>query len=201
MKNKTILVETPELLEVYNSYNQLVSESKFVSYKQFFASVLLKLNSSFNSKEFENFEEQVKKAFKNKYDLLFQKFVITFNLNPKFSLNKLVPMLAKYESSNNQAISFKTQSFDLVVNPDENIDELNLEIAKYQKVDGEVYLTENPNQNEDKFEILLNEINLSLLRLLLGGYVVEILPNIVLFISKYTNALKLFFNNNILKEE
>lgn len=49
-----------------------------------------------------------KEGFEKKFDLVLDDFVITFNVNLKYSNDILVPMLAEKENSNTEAINLKT---------------------------------------------------------------------------------------------
>ncbi|MCU9939445.1 DUF2714 domain-containing protein [Mycoplasmopsis felis] len=48
---------------------------------------MLRINSSFNSTEFQNLSEQIEYAIANKYDILFDEFTVNFNLVPKYNTN------------------------------------------------------------------------------------------------------------------
>lgn len=112
LKNKRKF--TPEeqaLFNLYSDYESLAKGSEFISFSKFFASVLLKINIGFQSKEFKHFESEIKQAFETKRDLIFRDFIINFNVVLKFSANVLVPTIANSESSNDLAFVF-TKSED-----------------------------------------------------------------------------------------
>ena len=92
-------------------------------------------------------------AVNKKYDLVYKDFVITYNLNPKFGLNNLVPMLNTYESSNNEAINLKSSSNRMM---NKFLTNLNAEINNllltkyYVEVIPETILYTSDNTNELK---------------------------------------------------
>lgn len=116
------------LFDVYEDFLKLKQDSALVSYDQLIASVLFKNNLGFNSKVYEVFYNSHTKAIENKHELVFDSFVITFNINPKFSLNKLVPMLAKTQSSNSHGINLKNANDQIMnqflVDYNQNINQL-----------------------------------------------------------------------------
>lgn len=105
---------TPEeqaLFNLYSDYESLSKGPEFISFSKFFASVLLKINTGFQSKEFKHFENEIKQAFETKRDLIFKDFVINFNVVLKFSTSVLVPTISTSESSNDLSFVF-TKSQD-----------------------------------------------------------------------------------------
>ncbi|ACF07157.1 Protein of uncharacterised function (DUF2714) [Metamycoplasma arthritidis] len=96
-----------QLFDAYQAYNDARAEDSFIKYDKLIASVLLKNNISFNSEIYIKFVEKMTMAINKHYDLLFRDFVITFNVNGRFGNDLLVPMIANFESSNNEAINFR----------------------------------------------------------------------------------------------
>ncbi|WFQ90059.1 DUF2714 domain-containing protein [Mycoplasma feriruminatoris] len=108
MKKKEI--KKPELgsFEVFDLYKEIVNNNSYIDYQKLLASVLLECKLGFSSKEYLEFEKMYKEGFEKKFDLVLDDFVITFNVNLKYSNDILVPMLAEKENSNTEAINLKT---------------------------------------------------------------------------------------------
>ncbi|EOA07082.1 Hypothetical protein MYEA_5430 [Mycoplasma yeatsii 13926] len=102
-KNSIINLET---FDVFDLFKKTKASQNYISYKKLIASVLLGSNLGFNSDQYLEFEEMTNKALENKFDLLLKDFVISFNVDHKYGLNILVPILTDKESTNNEAISF-----------------------------------------------------------------------------------------------
>ncbi|WP_430000973.1 MSC_0623 family F1-like ATPase-associated protein, partial [Mycoplasmopsis bovis] len=66
----------------------------------------LDCNLGFNSHEYVKFSSNFYEALSKKFDIVLEKFVITFNVNHKFSLDALVTMLKSSEDSNTEAVNF-----------------------------------------------------------------------------------------------
>lgn len=103
-KNKE---QEKQLFDAYHAYDDARAQDAFIKYDKLIASVLLKNNISFNSEIYTKFIDKMTMAIKKHYDLLFRDFVITFNVNPRFGADLLIPMIATNESSNNEAINFR----------------------------------------------------------------------------------------------
>ncbi|AGJ90820.1 DUF2714 domain-containing protein [Mycoplasma putrefaciens] len=101
--------------DLFSLFNQLTNSQDYISYKKLIASVLLKANLGFSSEQYHQFEKMTEQALKNKYDLLLNDFVISFNVDLKYGFNILVPVLISQESTNNEAISFVSHT-DLKLN-------------------------------------------------------------------------------------
>ncbi|AJK51401.1 DUF2714 domain-containing protein [Mycoplasma capricolum subsp. capripneumoniae] len=110
MKKKE--VKKPELgsFKVFDLYKEIINSNSYIDYQKLLASVLLECKLGFNSKEYLEFVKMYQEGFEKKFDLVLADFVITFNVNLKYSNDILVPMLADRESSNTQAINLKTNT-------------------------------------------------------------------------------------------
>ena len=110
MKNNNIK-PVENIFDVFSEFESAKSNSNFVSYDKFMSSILLKNNIGFSSAIYEKFDSDFKKALENKYNILFENFIITFNVNLKYSSDILVPMITNLEPSNNETINFKDLNF------------------------------------------------------------------------------------------
>ncbi|WP_322901147.1 MSC_0623 family F1-like ATPase-associated protein [Mycoplasmopsis felis] len=159
-QKKELTTETQELFDLYADYKKIQKDSKFISYKKLLASILLRINSSFNSTEFQNLSEQIEYAIANKYDILFDEFTVNFNLVPKYSTNVLVPTLSSAESSTNEGF----------------------------------LLTSSTTSD---FQVIVEQLNKEIWKLLGESYFVEFLPKMILFVSSQSGSLKLFFDKSL----
>ncbi|QSF13619.1 DUF2714 domain-containing protein [Mycoplasma sp. Mirounga ES2805-ORL] len=156
-KNKNTKLDKTNLFDVYKHYKEIKEDPFFISFDKLTASVLIKSQLGFDSKVFNDFEKQIQKAINNKYEILFRNFVISFNVNLKFSADILVPIVTSKLSSNSETINFKSSN----------------EISK------------------DNFLSIYNEIIYQLLK---QGNYLEVLPNLIVHLSKSTNSLKVSFS-------
>lgn len=92
--------------DVYQVYEQAKMSTNFISYDKFMSSLLFNNNLGFESDIYKRFFNEFSSAFLEKKDVIFSKFIITFNVNLKFSSNALVPMIVYNETSNNESIVF-----------------------------------------------------------------------------------------------
>ncbi|AXE60534.1 hypothetical protein DA803_00255 [[Mycoplasma] phocae] len=106
MKNKAQQIKNEEIFNFYAEYEKLTQSEKFISFDKFYATILLKINENFESELFEKFKRDFQLALTNKYELIFEKFVIGFNIDLKFSVSALIPILTDKESSATLAINF-----------------------------------------------------------------------------------------------
>lgn len=95
-----------EIVDLYKNYKNKRQESNFVSYDQLYSYVLLKANQGFNSELYKKYEQSYQNALKNKHNLEFADFVISFNLDPKYSQTLLIPIITSKTTSNNIAVNF-----------------------------------------------------------------------------------------------
>ncbi|WP_412031486.1 DUF2714 domain-containing protein [Metamycoplasma buccale] len=158
--NKKITLENQALLDFFADYKETITKENYVKFEKLMASVLLKNNLGFTSPLYVEFFEAMQLALEKKYDIVYKEFVITFNINPKFGLDMLVPMLDDKESSNNEAINFK--------------------------------FSKKPEMNK-----FLDDMNKEIGALLLANNYIEIIPNVVLYVSENTNQLKLLFSETV----
>lgn len=160
-QKKELTTETQELFDLYADYKKIQKDSKFISYKKLLASILLRINSSFNSTEFQNLSEQIEYAIANKYDILFDEFTVNFNLVPKYSIKCIcISTLSSVESSSNEGF----------------------------------LLTSSTTSD---FQVIVEQLNKEIWKLLGESYFVEFLPKMILFVSSQTGSLKLFFDKSL----
>ena len=144
--------EQQAIVDFYDDYKTIITnQERFISFDKLIASVLLKDMLGFDSEAYIQFNDMLMMAVNKKYDLVYKDFVITYNLNPKFGLNNLVPMLNTYESSNNEAINLKSSSNRMM---NKFLTNLNAEINNllltkyYVEVIPETILYTSDNTNE-----------------------------------------------------
>lgn len=99
-------LENNSMFNIYNEFEEAKMSADFVDYNKLMAQVLLDCNLGFNSHEYVKFSSNFDEALSKKFDIVLEKFVITFNVNHKFSLDALVPMLKSSEDSNTEAVNF-----------------------------------------------------------------------------------------------
>ncbi|MCS4536540.1 DUF2714 domain-containing protein [Mycoplasma sp. CSL7475-4] len=92
------------LFNLYDAYEQKRQSKNFISFQQLHASILLSIGEGFESKVFKTIEERVQLALSKKYDIIFNKFIISFGRIIKFSQHILLPILTKEESSSNDVV-------------------------------------------------------------------------------------------------
>ncbi len=151
-------LENNSMFNIYNQFEEAKMSADFVDYNKLMAQVLLDCNLGFNSHEYVKFSSNFDEALSKKFDMVLEKFVITFNVNHKFSLDALVPMLKSSEDSNTEAVNFASSQ-------------------------------------EPKFNNLLKLYNKLINDLVIANNkYVELFPNIIVFMSKNTNSLKILFD-------
>ncbi len=99
-------LENNSMFIIYNQFEEAKMSADFVDYNKLMAQVLLDCNLGFNSHEYVKFSSNFDEALSKKFDMVLEKFIITFNVNHKFSLDALVPMLKSSEDSNTEAVNF-----------------------------------------------------------------------------------------------
>ncbi|AZZ65716.1 DUF2714 domain-containing protein [Metamycoplasma phocicerebrale] len=150
-KNKKI---SPELFDVYTDYKDSQKKENLTTYNQLVASALFKNNLGFKSELYLKFLDLLNEALKKRHDMVFEDFVVTFNINPKFSQNILVPMISNVESSNTEAINLKDSSKSEIYN--QFLQDFNEEISKalnagnYVEIIPNFLLYISPNTNQLK---------------------------------------------------
>ncbi|QBF34603.1 DUF2714 domain-containing protein [Mycoplasmopsis phocirhinis] len=92
------------LFDLYAEYEQKRESKNFVSFTQLHASVLLSFGDGFEAQSFKTIQQRVNLAQNKKYDIVFNKFVISFERITKYSSNILSPVIAQGESSTNDAV-------------------------------------------------------------------------------------------------
>ncbi|WP_432790457.1 DUF2714 domain-containing protein [Mycoplasmopsis bovis] len=99
-------LENNSMFNIYNQFEEAKMSADFVDYNKLMAQVLLDCNLGFNSHEYVKFNSNFDEALSKKFDIVLEKFVITFNVNHKFSIDALIPMLKSSEDSNTEAVNF-----------------------------------------------------------------------------------------------
>ncbi|WP_027334140.1 MSC_0623 family F1-like ATPase-associated protein [Mycoplasma elephantis] len=142
----------------YSDYENYITLDNFISYDKLLATSLFKSKVNFESDIYEKFKKNIDLAIYKKWNLVFKDFVISFNIDPKYGNNTLVPVLIKNEQTNSEAINF---------------------------------IPEKENDGYNSFlEILNNELSF----LLNNMYIVELIPGLIVFISKNTKNKKVLFS-------
>ena len=78
--------EQQAIVDFYDDYKTIIiNQERFISFDKLIASVLLKDMLGFDSEVYVQFNDMLMMAVNKKYDLVYQDFVITYNLNPQFS--------------------------------------------------------------------------------------------------------------------
>ncbi|SYV97580.1 MSC_0623 family F1-like ATPase-associated protein [Mycoplasmopsis edwardii] len=99
------------IFDLYKNYNNLINENKdkLISFETLMSKPLLVNNLGFSSNEFNIIKNRISEAIDNKYNLIFDEFTITFNLNLKYSQSVMIPMIANELSlSDNYSINFSS---------------------------------------------------------------------------------------------
>ncbi|MXR08591.1 DUF2714 domain-containing protein [Mesomycoplasma hyorhinis] len=99
-----------EVVDLYKNYKLKRQTTHFVSYDQLYSYVLLKTHQGFHSELYKKYEQNYKNALANKRNLEFSNFVISFNLDLKYSQKLLVPIVITKGTSNDLAINFVSSS-------------------------------------------------------------------------------------------
>ncbi|PYF43606.1 MSC_0623 family F1-like ATPase-associated protein [Metamycoplasma alkalescens] len=105
------LLETNKKIELLNQeFENFKNQNNFISFDKLISTVLLKSNLDKNKNEEKILFDWIKKASEQKYDLVFDAFVISFNLEPNLNNLYLAPTLSKNQSSNFETIDFSSDS-------------------------------------------------------------------------------------------
>ncbi|MBU4690543.1 DUF2714 domain-containing protein [Mycoplasma sp. ES3157-GEN-MYC] len=97
-----------KLINLYETYSSILKNNDFITFEQLNASVLLSLGLGFESPVFIEFMNKINTALDNKQDIIFNNFVINFNIEQKFSPNILVPIIKENTSSTNLCVNLST---------------------------------------------------------------------------------------------
>ncbi|UUD35107.1 DUF2714 domain-containing protein [Mycoplasmopsis caviae] len=106
-KKETSQVEKTQLFNVYEQYEQIVQNEKFINFEKFYATLLLENNLGFNHDLFKTYMSKIDEAVTKKFNLVFNGFVVSFNLNLKYSKTTLVPTVSFKEDPNTESVNFK----------------------------------------------------------------------------------------------
>ncbi|MGV2393831.1 UNVERIFIED_CONTAM: DUF2714 domain-containing protein [Campylobacter lari] len=91
---------------IFNNYNKVVADERFISNKAFHNQFLLENNLDQNNHHYQNLLKQINEYLNNKDEIAFNKFIISFTRDIKFSMTSLVPTIT-YE------IDHKTKTLNL----------------------------------------------------------------------------------------
>lgn len=91
--------------DLFDQYQQLRNNEKFISFNKLISSVLLSANLGYKSNEYNNFISNFEQAKANRWFIKFQKFVIGFEQNDRFGSLVLIPLLVSEDDSSVQTYS------------------------------------------------------------------------------------------------
>lgn len=110
-QKQNLLLEANKKIELLNQeFENLKNQNNFISFDKLISTILLKSNFDKNKNEEKILFGWIKKACEQKYDLVFDAFVISFNLDANLNNLYMVPTLLKNQSSNFEAIDFSSDS-------------------------------------------------------------------------------------------
>ncbi|WP_427902933.1 MSC_0623 family F1-like ATPase-associated protein [Metamycoplasma alkalescens] len=110
-QKQNLLLEANKKIELLNQeFENLKNQNNFISFDKLISTILLKSNLDKNKNEEKILFGWIKKACEQKYDLVFDAFVISFNLDANLNNLYMVPTLLKNQSSNFEAIDFSSDS-------------------------------------------------------------------------------------------
>lgn len=105
--SKQKIQEQEATFNLYKKYESIRSknENNILSFDTLISRPLLHNNVGFSSNEYINIKNMINEAVNKKYDLIFDEFTITFNLNLKYSTSVMIPMVTNHsgEMSDNFA--------------------------------------------------------------------------------------------------
>ncbi|MCU4117254.1 DUF2714 domain-containing protein [Mycoplasma zalophi] len=104
--NKKEPVQNKKNIDLFKDYKEIIKNEEFISFEQLSAEILIKMGLGFESNIYKEFVEKYKIALENKWDMLFKNFIISFNINLKFSSDVLSPLLINEEQSAHRTINF-----------------------------------------------------------------------------------------------
>ncbi|WGI37002.1 MSC_0623 family F1-like ATPase-associated protein [Mesomycoplasma lagogenitalium] len=96
--------------DLYKRYEDVRNSNLFIKYDKFMATVLLKSSLGFKSQEILEYAKEFEQALKKKEEIIFQNFVISYNVDPKYGHKFLVPITTDKISSNNQSVNFNKKT-------------------------------------------------------------------------------------------
>ncbi|WP_245576702.1 DUF2714 domain-containing protein [[Mycoplasma] imitans] len=86
----------------------MVQHKDFVEFSQLFNTALLQTNTAESSPQAKLFVEKTKHAISNHLQIVFDKFIISWTKNIRFSLSKLIPAVTMVESSQTDGVNLKS---------------------------------------------------------------------------------------------
>ncbi|MBZ4195668.1 DUF2714 domain-containing protein [Mycoplasma tauri] len=94
--------------QIFNLYKEAINSDIFVSYEKVVASSLLESSLGFKSPEYLEFDRMYNEGISKKFDLIFDFFIVHFDVDLKINMQALVPTIKFEESSNVDGINFKS---------------------------------------------------------------------------------------------
>lgn len=104
---KLKLTNELQIFNLNSQYQKLKSSSNFVSFGQLSSSVLLAMGLGLNSEPYQAFIQAINNAVKEKHNLVFNNFIISFALDPKFSNEFLSPLIIKEEPTTSESLNLR----------------------------------------------------------------------------------------------
>ncbi|MBU4690940.1 DUF2714 domain-containing protein [Mycoplasma zalophi] len=114
--NKKEPVQNKKNIDLFRDYKEIIKSQEFISFEQLSAEILIKMGLGFESNTYKEFVQKYKTALENKWDMLFKNFIISFNINLKFSSDVLSPLLINEEQSAHRTINFMSAEDDTLNN-------------------------------------------------------------------------------------
>lgn len=145
----------------YELFEELKTGPNFVSFEKLLSSSLIESKLEIRGAFASELVNKLEQAIFKKQDIVFRSFVITFNLNLRYSLTKLVPIISLKESSNVEAVNLSKSDDEAIAN----------------------FL----NIFNEKINSLLNQKKC-----------LEIVNNMIIFISQETKSLKITFSKELI---
>ncbi|PZW01477.1 MSC_0623 family F1-like ATPase-associated protein [Metamycoplasma auris] len=110
LEKKLLMEANKEIKTLSLVWNEIQNQTNFISFQKLFFTVLLKSNLKTNDKDVLFFLNKIKEAIAKKYDLVFDRFVISFNLVNKFNNLYICPYIANSEATNFESLNLTSNS-------------------------------------------------------------------------------------------
>ncbi|BAP39781.1 MSC_0623 family F1-like ATPase-associated protein [Metamycoplasma canadense] len=165
-KNKiqnNFLKDANKKIKTINEDFQKIKENKnFISFDKLLWTILLKSLTTFKNQDINKILFLLKEAIKNKFDIVFDNFTISFVLSNYLNNLFLIPTILEKSSSNFESINLKSDSklFKIDITKFLN-NELNYLLEKQYFIEILNDLIIKKNSEENKIEIYYNESNIT----------------------------------------
>lgn len=113
-KNKQNNLEI-QLFDLFRDYDDIIKSDNFISYEKLISTSLLKANTSFKNSKIAYLDQKIAEALAKKHEIIFRNFIISYQLNTRFSLTLLLPTITTTLSSNTRTLNLSA-SQDIEVN-------------------------------------------------------------------------------------